>query len=428
MIVGLGLGRDGLAALNLSIPMINIMNGIGLMAGIGGAARVSLAKGREDERGAALYTTMAIAAAAILGIILLLLVKLNFNGLVSLLAGQSLQKDMAASYLSTLLSFTPFFLLFQTCNALVRNDGGNRISMIAMLGSAAFNIVLDYIMIFPLKRGLAGGALATGLAQLVGFFLLLFHLRGKARPRLSLPFLPHLADAVKALFRVLATGAASLVLEWSHGLVIFAFNMVIAGIGGDLGISAYSVIANLSLMFTAILSGTAVGIQPLISRSMGAGRIRHKRHYYRFALFTATCLGAAIYFLGLLFPQAPSSLFVRNDQELVALSAHGIRLYFLAFFLMGVNLVNTIFLQSRGRAAEAFFYSILRGLVFILVALFILPRFFALDGVWLSMPAAEVLTLLTSFFASSALRRAFFQRAEASPGENDAASSRDAAE
>ena len=137
-----------------------------------------------------------------------------------------------------------FFLLFQTCNALVRNDGGNRISMIAMLGSAAFNIVLDYIMIFPLKRGLAGGALATGLAQLVGFFLLLFHLRGKARPRLSLPFLPHLADAVKALFRVLATGAASLVLEWSQGLVIFAFNMVIAGIGGDLGISAYSVIAN----------------------------------------------------------------------------------------------------------------------------------------------------------------------------------------
>ena len=175
---------------------------------------------------------------------------------------------MARDYLSVLMAFSPAFILFAFLNVVVRNDQGARLSMLAMLAASVFNVVLDYIMIFPLQKGLWGGALATGLAQLLGLGILSLHFVGRhARPvlRFAAP-----RGVLRRMRRLAAIGLPSLVIEWSQGLAIFAFNHAILGIRGDLGVSSYGIIANLSLIFTAVLIGTAHGIQ-LISYSVGAG-------------------------------------------------------------------------------------------------------------------------------------------------------------
>lgn len=391
MVVGRGLGRDGLAALNLSIPMINIMTGLGLLLGIGGSSLISISRGERREHEARRYFSSALILTGIVAIAFFTLTQVAFEPLLALLVGSSDQAAGARDYLGVILRFSPCFILFASLNVMVRNDGGPRRSMLAMLVSSAFNVILDFILIFPFQLGLRGGALATGLAQLVGLGILLTHF---ACPQTLRPARP--ARLAGRFRRIATTGFPSLLIEWSQGLAIFAFNVVILRLRGDLGVSSYGIVANLSLIFTAVLIGVSHGIQPLISYTFGARAFGLKRFYAKYARTFALVSGIAFAVVGQLFPRQLASIFVRHDPALIELTSGAIRLYFLGFLLMGVNLVNTIVLQSRSRVRAAFRISMLRGLLFVLLGLWLWPKLWGSNGVWLTIPLAELLTLVVS--------------------------------
>lgn len=393
MIVGRGLGAEGLAALNVSIPINNVFNGMGLLFGIGGATAISINRGRRDEEGLNDIFSKSMIMALIAGIVITL-VRIFYLDEFVLFLGASVETfQMSKDYLGVLMSFSIAFLLNVALTVHIRNDGAPRLAMAGMLTGSIMNVILDYIFVFKFHWGMAGVGLATGLAPVTGLLILSTHF---IRRENNIKFIFPRANW-SIVKRIITNGGSSFIVELSAGVVIFAFNKALADITGDIGITAYSIIANLSLIFAAIFTGVGQAIQPIVSINYGAKKIDRVYEFVKMGIWTSLGLGVSFYLIGLLFPEFLISIFIQADGELLSIATRGIRLYFLSFILMGVNIVLTSFIQSKEYGRISLMISLFRGFVFIILILIILPKFIGIDGVWLTLPLAELVTSIISF-------------------------------
>ena len=394
-----GCGKDGIAALNLAIPLYSLMQGTGLMLGIGGATRYTLAtsrlkKGSVSRQQAAepdrIFTVSAILT--LFASLLFLAAGLLFSDKLALLMGADEQVfSMTRDYLRILLLFAPAFFLNNLLLAFVRNDGRPRLAMLAMIAGSLFNVLFDYILIFPLNLGIFGAALATGVSPLVSLAILShhlirpkrgFHLRfGKPAPRLARS--------------ILALGFPSFVAEFSSSIVMIVFNRILLGLKGNTGIAAYGIIANLSLVAIAIQTGLSQGAQPLFSRAHGEKDEVGMKRYTRYAFVTSMLLSLAVLAAILLFSDPITALFNREkDNALQTLASSGMKLYFLGLPFAGLNILLSTRFASAESALPAQILSLLRGLVLIIPIAFLLAHIAGLFGVWLAFPATEAATSL----------------------------------
>ncbi len=393
MIVGRGLGAQGLAALNVSIPINNVFNGMGLLFGIGGATAISINRGRRDEEGLNDIFSKSMIMAFIVGMIITLMRIFYLDEFVIFLGASSETFQMSKDYLGVLMSFSTAFLLNVALTVHIRNDGAPRLAMAGMLTGSIMNVILDYIFVFKFHWGMAGVGLATGLAPVTGLVILSTHfIRRENNIRFIFP-----KTNWSIVRRIITNGGSSFIVELSAGVVIFAFNRALADITGDIGITAYSIIANLSLIFAAIFTGVGQAIQPIVSINYGAKKINRVYEFVKMGIWTSLGLGVSFYIIGLFFPEFLISIFIQADGELLSIATRGIRLYFLSFILMGVNIVLTSFIQSKEYGRISFMISLFRGFIFVILILIILPKFIGIDGVWLTLPLAELVTSIISF-------------------------------
>ncbi|WP_205410126.1 MATE family efflux transporter [Clostridium sp. BL8] len=187
---------------------------------------------------------------------------------------------------------------------------------------------------------------------------------------------------------------ASFILEVSGAIVIFAFNKAVFSLIGDIGLSAYSIIANINLICAAIFTGVAQAIQPIISINFGGKKTDRINKSIKYAIITSIVLGISFYIIGLIIPKPIVLIFNRDNIELMKITVNGIRLYFIAFLFMGVNISLVSYFQSIEKAKISIFSSLSRGIIFILIGLFLLPKVFSINGVWLTATFAEVITLI----------------------------------
>lgn len=392
MFVGRGIGSQGLAALNISIPIINVFNGLGLLFGIGGATALSVSRGQNREDQVNNIFTKSLIMAFIIGVIFTIIRIFFLEELCVLLGASGKLLEMSKSYLGALMAFSIAFLLNSALTVFVRNDKAPQLAMWAMLIGSITNVILDYIFIFEFKWGMWGAAVATGCAPIVGLIILSTHFIRKnntiklVKPKWDFGIIK----------RILSNGSSSFIIEISAGIVIFAFNNVILGISGDLGVSAYSIIANLSLVCTAIFTGVGQAIQPIVSINHGANKAQRVYQAVRLALYTSLGLGVMFYAIGVLFPDFLTSIFSKNNPQLEQITAQGIKIYFISFIIMGVNIAIVSYLQSIERAKISLTMSLFRGCIFMIIGLLILPRVLGLSGVWATLPFAEVITLVLS--------------------------------
>lgn len=381
-----GLGADGLTALNLAIPIYSLVHGCGLMLGMGGATRYSICRGQRDNDGAS-AAFVSLVYPAVLLVIIFVSAGLFFpTPLASLLGADAQVLTMTTTYLRVILLFSPAFLLNDILVCFVRNDGSPRLSMTAMLAGSFSNIILDYVFIFPCQMGIFGAVLATGLAPCISLVVLSFHRKHAGFGLRRCPVTPSLIG------RMLALGLPSLVTELSSGIVILVFNFIILGLCGNTGVAAYGVVANLSLVVIALLTGIAQGVQPLLSHAYGRNAQSDIRQLMRYLIVTVLTLSIAIYAL-FIFCDTPvvAAFNSAQDAALQSIAEDGLRLYFLAIPFAGCNIALSFFFTSIGRALPAHCISLLRGLVLIVPMAFALSALFALIGVWLTFPATELL-------------------------------------
>lgn len=324
--------------------------------------------------------------------VLFVLVGLLFSRpIAQLLGADNTVLPMTETYLHTLLLFAPAFLLNDIVICFVRNDGNPQLSMAAMITGSLSNVVLDYLFIFPLGMGMFGAVFATGLAPIISLCVLSLHFfRHKngfrpARPKLS----------GKMAGKVFSLGFPSLVTEFSSGIVIILFNALLLSLAGNTAVAAYGVVANLSLVILAVFTGVAQGTQPLLSTAFGLKHFTQLKLLMRYAVLTVLVLSALFYLFILWQPDLIVSWFnSEQNAQLQETARQGLLLYFTGIFFAGINILLSIFFTSTEQSLPGQVVSLLRGLFLIVPAALLLSAWLGVPGIWLSFPAAELLTLV----------------------------------
>ena len=400
MFIGRGIGNNGLAALNISLPVYSTFTATGLIFGVGGATLLSINIGRKKYNVLNEIFTTSIVIAFGIGIIFSIVGSLNLKEIAILLGASNELLPLVIDYLKIILFASFMYILSNCLNVFVRNDHDPKVSMWAIIVTNIINIILDYIFIFPLNMGMKGAALATTIGQCFGVMVLLTHFFKKScRIKLNIKRFSY-----KYIKRIITNGFASFILEISGGIVILMFNMTLLRIGGDIAVSAYSIIANVALIFIAIFSGISQGIQPLLGTNYGANKFDRVISIYKIGTKISFILGTIFFFIGILEPQVLVSIFSSSKDELMEVAKIGIMIYFVAFIPAGVNIVNIGFLQAIERSKFSIFLSLMRGLVLIFIILNIFSKLLGLYGVWMTIPVVEFSVLIISTLLVSSVK------------------------
>lgn len=390
--VARGIGSDGLTALNIAIPIFNFVNGIGLMLGMGSATKYAILKAQNKNNEANIVFTNSLIYILIISVLFITLSILFTSHIAYILGARGNIHSMTNIYIKMILLFSPMFMLNNVLLGFVRNDNHPRLAMIAMLMGSLFNIVFDYIFIFPFNMGIFGAVLATVFSPVVSILILsILFIKKKntffiVKPNISF----------RKFFEISSLGVSFLITEVSSGFVILAFNIIILNIAGNVGVAAYGITANIALVIIAIFTGMGQGAQPIISINYNNQDNINK--IYKYAVILSTSISIFVYIITYLFANEITSIFNRdNIEELQKISVNGLRIYFTAFIFVGYNIITCVYFSSRDKAKQAFIISILRGFIFIMPSIFILSSIFNMTGVWLSFPVAEILTSIFAF-------------------------------
>ncbi|MBQ8535978.1 MAG: MATE family efflux transporter [Clostridia bacterium] len=388
------MGADGLAALNLAIPIYSLIHGSGLMLGMGGATRYALYRSQNRLKEASAAFTHAFFAGLGLAALYLLAGLFLSEPLARLMGAEGRVLPMTQVYLKVILLFAPAFLTNQVMIAFIRNDGAPQLALGAMLAGSFANILLDYLFIFPLRGGILGAVIATGLAPLISLGVMSPHFIRKRNGFHLCACRP----SPRLLGRIVALGLPSLITELSSAVVMILFNALMLALMGHTGVAAYGVVANLALVVAALHTGVAQGAQPLASAAYGQKDSPTLKSLLKWALVTVSLLSAAIYAAVLMGAEEIASIFnAQGDAALQRAAVQGLRLYFVGCLFSGVNIFLSIWFPAVDQAGRGQTLSLMRTLLLIPLALGG-TALFGVTGLWLAFPLAEALSLLAGCF------------------------------
>lgn len=388
--ISVSAGANGITALNLSLPIYGIMFAIGSMIATGSATKYSLlnAAGNESAKN---YFTNSIFWSLLISLIFVFMGIFIPDAVLKIMGADETILNTGLTYIKTALLFAPFFMLNYTFTAFVRNDNAPNIAMAATLSSSIFNIIFDYIFMFPMKMGMFGAALATGLAPIVSMLICMGHYLSKKNTIHLVKKLP----SVSMLFGSCSLGISAFVGEISNAVTNIVFNYILLSLIGNIAVAAYGVVANISLVCIAIFNAIAQGLQPMASEAEGINNENMKKRVLKHSLKVGIVLAIILIILLWLFSKQITAVFnSEKSVEMANYAVTGLKIYCLGFPIAAVNIVNAGFFSATGRAKECSVISISRGIAAIAVFAFVLSRFLGIYGVWLAFPAAEIFTLI----------------------------------
>lgn len=387
------LGANGLTALNLAFPIFCLINGTGLMLGMGGGTKYSICKSRNEEKQANQIFTNAVYLVVGFAIVFVF-AGLFFSGtIVRFLGADNTVFEMTNTYLRVMMLFAPAFLTNHLLQCFVRNDGKPSLSMAAMITGSLSNVVLDYIFIFPLNMGIFGAIIATGLAPIISIAVISpYFITRKNKFTLVKS-----APCGKDLGGVLSSGVSPFLTEATSGIVMFLFNFIILRISGNVGVAAFGVITVISLVVVAIYTGLSQGIQPIISRSYGSEKINDVSSILKYAMITMLILSGVIYSIVFFGASALTSVFnSEGNLTLADFAVKGLKLYFIACPFIGFNIVLATYFISTEKPFFAQIISMLRGFIILIPMAFLLSSIWKMTGVWCAYPMTELLVAIVA--------------------------------
>ena len=387
-----GIGTNGLAALNLALPIYSLLQGTGLMIGMGAGIKYSIHRHDSQEYINKIFTN-TIYLVTFISLILILVALFFSDAIVSLLGADESVFDMTKEYLKTILILSPAFLLNNVLLCSIRNDGCPQLSMAAMLTGSISTVILEYILIFILKTGIFGAAAAAGLVHIISIIVLSFYfLLKKNKFHISKCKLDK--NIIKDIN---FNGIPSLISEVSSGVVIIVFNYIILKQQGNVGIAAYGIIANISLVIVAIYNGLAQGVQPIISSNYGDHIKSNVKEILKYAIISLIIISVIIYSSIFIFSSQITESFNGEGNDLLrSIAIPGLKLYFLACPFVGFNILISNYFTSTEHAKPAHIISILRGFVIIIPSAFILSNLLSNFGIWFAFPVTEFLVTVIS--------------------------------
>ncbi|MCQ2219016.1 MAG: MATE family efflux transporter [Paludibacteraceae bacterium] len=386
--IGKGVGALAISGLALTFPLMNLAAAFGAMIGAGGSALVSIKLGQKDEKSAEMVLGNVFTLNIILGIVFMALGLYFLDEILYVFGASENTLPYARDFMQVILLGNVVTHLYLGLNNVMRSAGNPKKAMITTLLTVVVNLILAPIFIFYFGWGIRGAALATVLAQVSALIFVLVHFADKRN------FLHFKAGIYRLKKRIVggifSIGMAPFVMHACSCLIVILINNALQSHGGDLAIGAYGIINGVIMLFVMLVMGFNQGMQPIAGYNFGANLQSRVREVLKLTIACATAVTTGAFLLGELLPYQIASLFT-DDQELIEISARGMRIVVSVFPIVGIQMVVTNFFQSIGRAHWAIFHSASRQLLFLLPLLIILPQYFDTDGIWLSMPISDAL-------------------------------------
>ncbi|WP_295761459.1 MATE family efflux transporter [uncultured Oscillibacter sp.] len=396
-------GKTAFAAVNLIMPALMIFATVGFMLGTGGSAVVARTMGEGDLPKARRYFSLIVYTGVAAGALLTVLGLLVMEPLCAALGADGEMLPLAVRYGRILsLALVPFILQNMFQSFLVAAERP-KLGLGLTVAAGLTNMIGDYLLVGVLPWGVAGAAAATVASSLVGGVvpLVYFLLPNKTPLRLTKARIEG-----RVLVQTCSNGSSEMMSNLSTSLVSILYNFQLMHLIGEDGVAAFGVIMYVNFIFIGVFMGYSIGAGPVISYHYGAGDGRELKSLLRKSLvmMLVCCAGLTAAAVALAGPL--SRVFVGYDAELLALTVRGFRLYALSFLAMGFNIFGSAFFTALSNGPISAAIAFLRTLLFQTAAIFVLPLFLALDGIWLAVTAAELLTLaVTGAFLLSQRKR-----------------------
>lgn len=386
-------GKTPFAAINLVMPFIMILGGVGFMIGTGGSALVSKTMGQNEPEKANRIFSMMIELTLLVGALLSIVGIVFIEPIARLFGASEAMLPECVLYGRIVLSFNAAFMLQNVFQAFLVTAERPHMGLYVTVAAGVTNMVLDALFIAVFKWGVAGAAIATGLSQCVGGLIpLIYFMRPNKSPlRLKLAALQ-----LPPILQACANGSSELMSNISGSLVSIAYNAQLMKYAGENGVAAYGVLMYVQFIFVAIDVGYAVGCAPIVGYHYGAQNHGELKNMLRKSLFLMSISGVMLTLLAAALAAPLARLFVGYDQALFDMTRHAFRLFSLSFLLAGINIYVSSFFTALNNGAVSAIVSFLRTLVFQMLCVLVLPIFFGIDGIWWAMAVAEVFAFILS--------------------------------
>lgn len=397
-------GKTPFAAVNLTMPFLMILGGVGFMVGTGGSALVARTLGEGDKPRANRYFSMLILFTVISGVAVSALGAAVLRPVLLLMGATDELLDDCLLYGRINLAFNTAFMLQNVFQSLLITAEKPKLGLAFTVAAGVTNMALDALFIGVLRWGVAGAALATGVSQCVGGVLPLAYF---LRPNGSLLRLTSARMEARPLLKACANGSSEMMSNISSSIVGMVYNLQLLALAGENGVAAYGVLMYVQFIFVAMFIGYAIGSAPVVSFHYGAGHSGELRGLKRRSLAIMTAAGGVMALLAQLMADPVARVFVGYDAELLAMTSRAFRLFALSFLLAGVNIFLSSFFTALNNGAISAAISFLRTLVFQLFFVFALPALLGLDGIWLAAVAAEIAAAALSLAFLAANRKKY---------------------
>ena len=397
-------GKTAFASINLVMPFVMILGGIGFMIGTGGTALVSKVLGEGKKEKANEIFTMMIIFTLLLGTLLSVIGVVSMPWVAKFLGATEEMMADCVLYGRIVTGFTVAFMLQNVFQSFLIAAEKPKLGLLATVLAGIANMALDAIFIIVFKWGVAGAAIATGLSQCVGgIFPLIYFLRKNS----SLLRLTKTKLEIKPILNACGNGSSELMSNISSSVVSMIYNFQLMKYVGEDGVSAYGVLMYVQFIFVAIYIGYAIGCAPITGYHFGARNHNELKNMLRKSSFLSAVSGVVLTILAIALSSPLAKLFVGYDKELYELTRHAFRLFAYSFLLAGFNIFTSSFFTALNNGAVSAAISFMRTLIFQTSSVLILPIFLGVDGIWWAITVAEIFAFILSLIFLFAKRKKY---------------------
>ena len=391
--IGNYVGADGLAAVNLGLPIVYFYLAVGLMISVGGVAIAGMALGSGDIAKSNGVFNQTLCTTSVVAVFTSVLVYFCLDPMLCFLDANAQIAVLFKAYYGMMLFELPVMIINNSFGMFIRGEGKPAYFMKVNILNVLINIVLDYLFVRWFQWGVSGIAFASLLAAVVTFFAILYFFFKKSE---VFQFSKFTFDR-NVLKNTLCNGSSEFVGEISLCISMFSYNFVILKHIGVDGITAFTIVGYIAYLFSMVLIGFGQGASPLMSFAYGAKDFETASKLRKITNLFVLSIGAALLLAMLFGANWYSGLFVKNEC-VVQMVRSGVTVYAVSFLFSGVNTISSFYFTSIGKAMESAIISSARGVVILLICIFTLPVLLGMTGVWLVAPMTELLTLLISLF------------------------------
>lgn len=397
-------GKTAFASINLVMPFVMILGGIGFMIGTGGTALVSKVLGEGKKEKANKIFTMMIIFTLLLGTLLSVIGVVSMPWVADFLGATEEMMADCILYGRIVTGFTVAFMLQNVFQSFLIAAEKPKLGLLATVLAGVTNMVLDAIFIIVFKWGVAGAAIATGLSQCVGGIFPLIYF---SRDNSSLLRLTKTKLEIKPILNACGNGSSELMSNISLSVVSMIYNFQLMKYVGEDGVSAYGVLMYVQFIFVAIYIGYAIGCAPITGYHLGAQNHGELKNMLRKSAFLSAISGVVLTILAIVLSSPLAKLFVGYDEELYELTRHAFSLFAYSFLLAGFNIFTSSFFTALNNGAVSAAISFMRTLIFQTSSVLILPIFLGVDGIWWAITVAEVFAFILSLIFLFAKREKY---------------------